>query len=247
MNLKRVEKLLREYARLRPPVGLLSRETAARMRAELAPAKSGGGEVESSPANGEPDSAGRAVGQTHRRQVMIWLVSAAAAASLLVALLVVGRDDAARLPGLVVDGAYDEAGVFRTTRAGPASTASRRDLFYVGVKVDRPAYVRILILDDHGRIELLELSRSGAEERRLAADNPRVFGGYELTDTDTGGVTASIEAFIVVASMTPFDSGLPGWIEKKNQAATRPSELHPEFLARELRERFHCATSVVEP
>ena len=43
MNHKRVEQLLRDYARLNPPKRLLSPETAARLRAELAPERSEGG------------------------------------------------------------------------------------------------------------------------------------------------------------------------------------------------------------
>lgn len=175
-------------------------------------------------------------------------MSAAAAGCLLVTLLVVGYDDAARVPGLFVDGGYDEAGVFlRTTRGEPASATSKRGSFYVGVKVDRPAYVRILILDNRGRIEHRALDRSGAEELRVAADTATVFGGYELTEADAGGVTSRIEAFIILASLTPLQPGPAGWVHQKNESSTGPSRLEAELLAREVRERFRCAARVVVP
>lgn len=248
MNHKRVEQLLRDYARLNPPKRLLSPKTAARLRAELAPGRSEGGKVDSSPEGFEPSAPGGQLGPSRRRQVLTWFVSAAAAACLLVTLLVVGYDDAARVPGLFVDGGYDEAGVFlRTTRGDPASATSSRGSFYVGVKVDRPAYVRILILDDRGKIAHLDLDRSGAEELWVAADPARVFGGYELTEADAGGVTSAIEAFLILASLTPLEPGLAGWVNKKNQSSTGPSRLEAELLARQMRERFRWAARVVVP
>jgi hypothetical protein len=247
MNFKRVEQLLREYARRIPPERLFSDESAAQFRARLSPSESESkAESEVSSEVVEPYAPAAARVGPRRRYRLAWTGIAAVAAVILVAVLTSVYHETSSLPGLTVDGAYDKASLFRTTRAAPPTPAERSDLFYVGVKVDQPAYVRIIALDNHGRLESLPLDRSGSLEQHVDADTETVFGGYEVESVDDSGVASTITEFIIIASTQPVETErLSGWIDRKNRTATGRSPLELDELAREISDRFRCAARYV--
>jgi hypothetical protein len=247
VNLKRVEQLLREYARHRPPERLFSDQAAARLQSRLAPA---GSEDEdrmedaaSAPESGLPASAGAGPRRPNR---LVAACSALAAAVIIVAVWIAAERTLVAVPQLVADGAHDRASLFRTTRGTPPAVDERGGLFYVGVKVDRPAFIRIIVLDDRGGLEVLPLDRSGSVERQVDAGAATVFGGYELESTEADGSTARIEAFIVLASARPLEAErIAEWMEESSSAVTGLPMRGAAGLARELRGRFHCSAKTV--
>jgi len=248
MNLKRVEQLLREYARLRPPERLFSGETEAQLRARLAPVGTEGESEAGEPSGAaEPCVSAMAKARPRWRYRLIGAGTAVAAAVILVAVLVTAHRETSVVPGLAVDGAYDKADLFRTIRGEQGPPGERDDLFYIGVKVDRPAYVRIIVLDNHGRLESLPLDRSGSEERQVDADAETVFGGYEVESVDDRGMASRLSAFIVLASPKPLDGeSLAEWIHRQSRARSESSQPESERVARELGRRFGCAARALQ-
>ena len=246
MNLKRVEQLLRRYARLRPPERLLSEEKAAELRARLAPSASEGETDVGDPAEVVGAGAPAARASPRKRYRLAWAGLAAVAAMILVAVLTTSRRGPLPAPGLLVDGAYDKAALFRTTRGESTPAGDRGNLFYIGVKVDRPAFIRIIVLDDGGKLEVLPLDRSGAVERRVTRDTETVFGGYELRSVDESGFESRVEALIILACAKSLSrSGVSAWVEDRNDAGRDHPGMTGSELLSELKSRFNCAAEML--
>jgi hypothetical protein len=247
MNLKRVEQLLREYARLRPPQRLLSDEAQARLRDKLAPPQSG--EEAPEPARAEePGAMPTAARGSDRRLRRIAFGAAAAAAALLflAAWLIYPRTPEAA-PGLTVDGAYDKASLFRTTRGVPPDAGVRGNSFYIGVRANRAAHVRVIAIDERGQLELLPLDRSGATEVTVEAGAETAFGGYEL-GPDGDDTAAAVTEFIVLACVEPLaERDISAWIDETNSAARDGAGRSASELASELKSRFNCAAEILSP
>lgn len=243
MSLKRVIQLLREYARQHPPERLFSDDNAARLRARLAPVASGSAETRDGVSSLKSSVAANAKTSLRRRDRLIIVGTAAAAAIFAGALLTVERLPIAALD-LVVDGAFDRAGLFRATRS--ADGPEEGDLFFVGVKVDKPAHVRIIALDDRGRLRTLALDRSGQEERTIGGATATVFGGYELDSSDADGVSR-LDTFLVLASVeTLSETEVSAWIDA-NDELRETTEAAVGALVSGLRARFRCSVQIVRP
>lgn len=227
METKRVEQLLHEYAQKRQAERLLSESGRGRLQAELAP----------------PLSAGHSGQQREPARGRI-LFSTTVLAAAVVAFAAFSLPSAALhgLPGLVVDGAFSRVDLFRTTRG---ESVERGEFFYVGVKVDQPAYVRVVVLDDLGRLEPLALDRSGAFERQVAADTATVFGGYAVRATDDEGVESNVTALAVFAAASPMDENVvSGMISAWNRSPTELREPVARFVA-DARRELRCAVRSV--
>ena len=247
MNEKRVEQLLRQYAKIRPAERLFSEKTAARLRTRLAPAGL------KSDAAAEPAETAETVTMPSARAGPLAsirlrrLATTAAAAAVLAAIVTTARHESPHLPGLVVAGAHDKAALFHTIR-GETAPESRGNLFYIGVRVDQPAYIRILAIDDRGGLEQLALDRAGATERRVEGGTDTIFGGYPLRDVGESGTETRIAYFLVIASSNPLDAAwLSDWISGTSPSHPRDAGWEVDRVARALRRHFGCQTRVVHP
>ena len=103
ISLKRIEELLREYARVRGPERLFTQEASRQLRERLAPVAA------------ETGAYGTVSATRYRT---IWTVTAFAAAWLIAAVMTIGPIGADLGLGLQVDGGFAREELFRTMRAG---------------------------------------------------------------------------------------------------------------------------------
>lgn len=246
MDTKRVEELLRRYAGLLPADRLFSQPTAEELRARLAKQVGPRGPTETESPEGAAGGPRVVVGGSVAWTGLSRLIVAVAAAAVFVALLTTGETGPVTPLGLEVDGAFDRTELFRTTRGQPPQTTEDTNSFFIGVRVDRPAYVRIIILDDRQSLESLPLDRSEAQQKLVQQGD--VFGGYGIRYVDEAGVESTARAFIVVATPHPIrDQALARRLRAAEQSHSGLSRRGLDRLERDLRRRFRCEVRVLEP
>jgi hypothetical protein len=154
MSPERVEELLRQHAARHPPPGLFAEDDREALRARLA------AETTRSPGPRPP----------HWR-----LISAAAVAAALVACFIAVRATPRTVPfELQADVAFDRAALFRTVRAAPPVA----EAYYVGIRLRRPAFIRLFALHSSGHLEPQALNRAG--DLTLLVSDGQAFGAYRL-------------------------------------------------------------------
>ena len=223
MDRNRVEQLLRRYARRRSPERLFSDQTAAALRNRLAPS-------------------GRRT--MRRRFAAVGLVLAAA-----VVLVVVGpwaSDGRDAALSFQADGAYRISDLFQTARG--TTTRSADAEFFVGLRVDRPAYVRLVVLHDRLRLESLPLDRSGALELMVEPGESTAFGGYAVRERNAAGRESTATHFVVVTSASPIeDSAFERALQVVRDAQLTASDAILSELSRVMGDRFVCGVRVLMP
>ncbi|GMU83731.1 MAG: hypothetical protein AMXMBFR47_36010 [Planctomycetota bacterium] len=220
MNPDQVERLLRELGEQRPAERMFDALQSAALRDELMglPAK----------------QSGSGIALTGRRQRMNLLVAALAAFALAGVFFPgpAGQPPMQRAIGLHADWASSRLDLFRTERhAGqPAENV------WVGVRVDRAAFVSIFAINADGSGEFLQLSRDGAITIEIGPDTATSFGGYLRVILDNGA-KKTLHTLLVVASERPLPS-----------APIPPSSTVPDVdaIADELRRNHPCTVRVLK-
>lgn len=148
----------------------------------------------------EQPTSGSFVWSTPR--IVIGGLALATAAAVMAAVLWVG-DEAL---GLRADCSTTEERLF-----APVRGASDGQEFYVGVKVSRAAWVRLLAVEKEGSWQPLDLDR-GKETLRLEPGRVDAYGPYSLPDD------ANLETIVVLAAPKPLD-----WVTIENLLEASPS------------------------
>ncbi len=201
LTTERVEALLRQYARLLPLERLLSEPRAAALRKRIGPSR---GDSAASRARGSAAQAtGIPAAPRFLHSATIRTLGALAAAVLIAVMLATpaGHQRPAAL-ALAADVARDRGALFSTLRD---SAGHRPDApLYIGVRLQQPAFIRIIGVDEHGRAESFSLDEAGREELRIAEHaRAHVFGGYPTGAIP--GEAGEVRVVLVFASPRPVE------------------------------------------
>lgn len=248
MDESQVERLLQQYAAHVPAERLFAQERADYIWAEIfaTSAPVGGADEQAAvrTATPRPRLSSRLARVISRRR----LVFGAAAVLALAAVITGVLGWSSRGPRLEVDGAYAKSELFRVTRAAGEPQSAPGNSFYIGVRVDRPAYVRILTVDDQLRLEPLALDRAGSHELHMRAKSELALGGYVLASTGPTGVSSRITHFLILATPHPIDeAALARWLDAANRAIAAATRVDLPQWTRDLRRSFGGTVSVVTP
>lgn len=229
-----VERLLRQYAKRLPPQRLMSERAASALRARLS-------------RTGEQERLDHEAAAESRHVGSSWtapLIGLAVAACLTL-MLTISKQPPSSPIKLLVDGAHSPADVFKIMRS--PSAESEANSYFVGVQVNYPAYVRIVIFDSATGLESLELDGDGAEQHFLT-DEAAIFGSYDLRTTDAAGIDTVITDFLIVASTWPLDPEVfaEALQAPRRAGLSRPEDVVPKLI-RELHRRFDCTIRVLRP
>lgn len=149
-------------------------------------------------------------------------------------------------PSFQADGAYRMSDLFQTARG--TTTRSADAEFFIGLRVDRPAHVRLVVLDDRLRLESLPLDRSGALERMVEPGESKAFGGYAIRERDAAGRESTATHFVLVASAVPIESSaFERALQVVRDAQLTASDAVLGELSRVLGDRFACGLRVLTP
>lgn len=190
MDLKRMDELLRRYAENLPARRLFSKPVAERLRERLAD--------EPEAARGEVFSGGR------KRLTTIAVAATAVAAVLITIAFNLPQGPAPATPiSIQADGRFSRQELFSSTRGAVREAGD--ELFYLGVKVDPPAFLCIITLDQRGRLDLLELNAAGETTLRRPV-RAQSFGGYAIRAEHASGGGSELTHFVVVATPERVDA-----------------------------------------
>ncbi len=236
MDEQRVETLLRQYGRTLPPERLMSESQAAALRSRLRPENADehpGGLVTT--ANGTATT-------PIRPQLPVWYrargVILAAAAAIALFFILWSRGDHRVSPGLQADGAGEAAALFRN-----GGGRAENDQFFIGVRLDRRGYVRVLAISDRDEVSHVGLGDSGAHEVAVAEATNVTFGPLHLKGRARDGQPTQTRAFIVLASNRPIPEAELGVLLRAHQAGARSADA----LARDLAQQFKVSVRVLHP
>jgi hypothetical protein len=225
MDKQRLEHLLDEYGRRLPPERLLTDDAAAQRFWDRTVRVPEADPVRRFPRLALPRTAWPGL-----------LVISAVAAVLLIAVLVFFQPAAGI--NLRADGAYSPDMLFVKGSAGEPGPR-----YHIGVRVDKPAYVRIVALSSRGEVRSLPLGPDGQNETQVGAQSSTAFGSFALRDP-----LSSVEQFVVLASATPIpEEQFTDWTKAMTRRLTAAARVDAEPVARDFTRRFGGVAAVIVP